>query len=321
MGDGRNSATSCVGIAGVVLGAALGACSPEVQALPAPGAPIYKPKPHAPGAMEGVRATSMGEALAAAGLDVRNLPPIERLTPGQKQKVMRTFTETLGVPCLGCHAEDDFPADTRRKRIAKRMYNEIVRELTLRDGEPVYCDTCHDGTMYMLDRRDTRKLTTHMTETLVGQFARVDGRNHDCATCHGEAPDYHMLTTWKLTTAPDIAPVDAAGPDILAPPLPTAGLREPLDCGPHSEKCPLQRWMRGYVSIATATDDTASLAIALDRIALFSPDPSWSWVTISAEGAAAARRGDIAGAKKSCGACHVLYKTDWRAKYRTRAVP
>ena len=38
-------------------------------------AATYTPKPHAPGPMEGVRATKMGDALAAAGLDVRNLPP------------------------------------------------------------------------------------------------------------------------------------------------------------------------------------------------------------------------------------------------------
>ncbi len=306
---------------GVALAAALGACAPEMQGAPAAAPSVYKPKPHAPGPMEGVRATKMTALLAAAGLDVANLPPIEQLTAGQKQKVMRTFTETLGVPCLGCHAEDDFPADTRRKRIAKRMYNEMVRELTLRDGEPVYCDSCHDGTMHMLDRRDTVKLTKHMSETFVGQFARVDGRNHDCATCHGEPPDYHMLTTWKLTTAPDIAPVDESGPGILTPPQPWPGPGQPRDCGPNSEQCALQRIMRADISIATANEDKASLALALDRIAAVSPDPSWTWEKIAKEGADAARRGDLAEAKKSCGACHVPYKSEWRTRHRTRAVP
>ena len=308
----------------VAFGAGLGllACAPDAQ--PAAVAPVatYVPKPHAPGPMEGVRATRMAGALAAAGLDVRNLPPLEQLTASQKQKVMRTFTETLGVPCLGCHAGDAFDADTRRKRIAKRMYNEMVRALTLRDGEPVYCDSCHDGTMYMLDRHDATKLTKHMSETLVGQFARVDGRVHDCSTCHGEPPDYHMLTTWKMTTAPDIVPIDTpASASVLSPPLPPPGPRVPADCGPHSEGCPLQRYMRGWVSIATANGDGGSLAIALDRIALFSPDATWSWAEISRRGAAAARHGDLAEANKSCGTCHALYRSTWRARHRTRTLP
>jgi hypothetical protein len=308
----------------VALGAALGlvACASDVPPAVAPQVATYAPKAHAPGAMEGVRATKMGPALEAAGLDVRNLPPIEQLSPAQKQKVMRTFTESLGVPCLGCHAEEAFAADTRRKRVAKRMYNEMVRALTLRDGEPVYCDSCHDGTMHMLDRRDTAKLTKHMSETLVGQFARVDGRVHDCTTCHGEPPDYHMLTAWKRTSAPDIVPVDTpASATVMSPPLPLPGPRVPADCGPHSEGCPLQRYMRGWVSIAASTKDAPSLAIALDRIAAFSPDPTWSWAEISRTAAAAARRGDIAEATKSCGTCHALYQPAWRARHRTRTVP
>jgi hypothetical protein len=309
--------SACLG-----LGATVAACTPEVQ--PAAVAPVspYKPKAHAPGPIEGIRATRFGDVLAAAGLDVRNLPPIEKLTPAQKQKVMRTFTETLGVPCLGCHAEDDFPADTRRKRIAKRMYNEIVRVLTLRDGEPVYCDSCHDGTMYMLDRRDTAKLTSHMGENLVGQMARVDGRPHDCTTCHGDPPDYAMLTAWKLTTAPDMIAVGApANASELTPHLPASGPRNPEDCGPKSELCGLQRWMRGWVSVASATNDAPALATALDRTALFSPDPTWSWAAISKAGADAARRGDLAEARKSCAACHTAYKATWRASHRTRTVP
>jgi hypothetical protein len=311
-------------VVAVAAGAIGAACAPEVQQATNVVAPegTYKPKAHAPGPMEGVRATRMGEQLAAAGLDVRNLPPIEALTPAQKQKVMRTFTETLGVPCLGCHAEDQFPADTRRKRIAKRMYNEIVRVLTLRDGEPVYCDSCHDGNMFMLDRRDTRKLTKHMGENLVGQMARVDGKNHDCSTCHGDPPDFQMLTTWKRTTAPDILlPGAEATGTVVTPPLPADGPRHPEDCGPKSDLCPLQQWMRGYVAIATSTSDAPSLAKALDRVALFSPDATWSWAAISKGGADAARRGDLTAAKESCKKCHELYRGPWRESHRTRPAP
>jgi hypothetical protein len=272
--------------------------------------------------MEGVRATRMADALAAAGLDVRNLPPIEQLTPGQKQKVMRTFTETLGVPCLGCHAEERFEADTRRKRIAKRMYNEIVRPLALRDSEPIYCDSCHDGDMFMLDRRDTAKVTRHMSETLVGQMTRIDGRPHDCTSCHGDPPDFKMLTTWKLTTAPDIARENVAGSaTLLTPHLPATGPREPADCGPKSELCPLQRLMRDDIANAVVANDGARLAAALDRVTAVSPEPSWGWATISRAGAAAARAGDLGAARQACAKCHEDYKARWRESYRTRMVP
>jgi hypothetical protein len=310
------------GVGLIVVAGLVAACEgPDVRSPASEAAPYVAPK-HAPGPMGGVRATRMTEALAAAGLDVRNLPPLEQLTPGQKQRVMRTFTETLGVPCLGCHAEDRFDADTRRKRVAKRMYNEIVRALALRDGEPVYCDTCHDSDMFMLDRRDTAKVTRHMSENVIGQMTRIDGRPHDCTSCHGDPPDFKMLTTWKATTAPDIASAAMPGsPTLLSPPLPAVGPRNPADCGPKSELCPLQALMRSDVANAVVSNDGALLAAALDRVTLASPDPSWAWATIARAGATAARAGDLAAARQACAKCHELYKAPWRESHRTRSVP
>lgn len=272
--------------------------------------------------MEGVRATRMTERLASMGLDVRNLPPIEQLTPNQKQSVMRTFTETLGIPCLGCHAEERFDADTRRKRVAKRMYNEIVRVLALRDGEPVYCDSCHDGNLFMLDRRDEAKVTHHMNAVLVGQMMRIDGRPHDCTSCHGDPPDFKMMTTWKYTTAPNITVADTPVKwDVLLPLTPLPGNRHPEDCGVNSEACPLQKLMVEDVSSAAVAKDGVRLARALDRVSQMSPDATWKWSTIAREGAQAARAGDIEGAMKLCGPCHTQYKPQWRDRYRTTGVP
>lgn len=240
--------------------------------------------------MEGVWSTRMGGALAAAGLDVHDLPPLERLSAGQKQKVMRTFTESLGIPCLGCHSEESFAADTRRKRIAKRMYNEIVRALALRDGEPVYCDSCHDGDLFMLDRRDTARLTRHMSQVMVGQLTRVDGRPHDRTSCHGDPPDLKMLTTWKGSAAPEmVLEGQPASGGMLAPHLPAMGARDPVDCGPSSEKCPLQKIMRDDVSNAVASADGPRLAVVLDRVAAAAPEASWTWGAIARQGAVAAR--------------------------------
>ncbi|HSO41187.1 MAG TPA: hypothetical protein VLT33_52030 [Labilithrix sp.] len=311
-----------VGAVLVFMGGVASACAetPEPR-VPVRPAPYVAPK-HLPGPMEGVWATRMGAALAEAGLDVHALPPLEQLSAGQKQRVMRTFTESLGIPCLGCHSEESFAADTRRKRVAKRMYNEIVRALALRDGEPVYCDSCHDGDLFMLDRRDTSRLTRHMSQVMVGQLTRVDGRPHDCTSCHGDPPDFTMLTTWKGSAAPDMVLEGKTAPgEILAPHRPAVGARTPDDCGPSSEACPLQRLMRDEVANAVVGGDGAALAATLERVAQATPDATWAWSTIARAGAAAARAGDRPGTRKACAQCHELYKAQWRASHRRRAVP
>ncbi|MBS2012173.1 MAG: hypothetical protein JST00_04770 [Deltaproteobacteria bacterium] len=325
-------------VATIVVVGGSGACAGAPEAARAPEA-AHVSIVRTPGKMNRVEPTRMGDALAAAGLDPRALPPLEALEMGPKQRVMRTFSTALGIPCLGCHAESDFAADTRRKRVAKRMWNELVRVLEMRDGAPIYCDSCHDGSLFALDRRDTTHVADFMSDVLVGRLRRIDGRPHDCTTCHDDPPDFHTITTWKQTPAPDIVlrsgafvrggegaraplpkPEDIRGP-ILVPRLPTPEARNPEDCGAQSSLCPLDRWMRLGVAVADAANDGPALAAALERVARFSPSPSWRWEAIAAEGAAAARDGDLARARQSCGSCHAAYKTPWRALHRTRAVP
>lgn len=158
--------------------------------------------------MRAVRPSVMGERLRAAGLDPANLPPIETLDGAAKLKVMRTFTEALGVACVDCHAGLDFAADTRRRRVAKRMWNEITRVVaidTAAGGEPVYCDSCHQGDLFVLDRRERSKVSLFMTDDYDQKLRRTDGRDHDCATCHGDPNDHAFLTKWREAPAPDIA--------------------------------------------------------------------------------------------------------------------
>ena len=281
----------------------------------------------------------MAESLAATGLDPKNLPPLERLDARTKLRVMRTFSSALGVPCVGCHARDDLAADTRRKRVAKRMWNEIVRVVALENGDPVYCDSCHQGAMFVLDRRDKAKVADFMSDVLVGALKRHDGRDHGCETCHGDPPDLAFVTSWKATPAPDLGPPLAPSPPPAGPtdgsvatvvsaehaPVAKVPPRPPpkrasRDCGEKNDPCPLQAWMRKNVATAVAAKDAAALAVALDRVASFSPDASWRWAEISKRAADAARRGDIAEARKSCQDCHHAYKADWNAKYRARPV-
>lgn len=86
--------------------------------------------------------------------------------------------------------------------------------------------------------------------------------------------------------------------------------------------CPLQKWMRANLGAAQSNGDAAALAAGLTKTAALNPDPTWTdWVKISNDGAAAASKGDIAGAKASCNGCHQKYKADYKAKFRTKAVP
>src|SRR4051794_10833469 len=66
-------------------------------------------------------------------------------------------------------------------------------------------------------------------------------------------------------------------------------------CGTKENPCPLQKWMRANMGTAAAAEDTAALAKALGKAATFSPDAGWTWAKIANDGAAAAKKGDLAG--------------------------
>jgi hypothetical protein len=292
---------------------------PEGIVLATPAVTAYLGPARGQGAMPGVRPTRMGAELAAAGLDPANLPPLEALPQGTKQRVMRTFTEALGIPCLGCHAEDDFSADTRRKRVAKRMYGQIVRVLATRNGEPIYCDSCHDGALFNLDRRDPRVTAAYMCEALTDGLRRVDGRPHECTTCHGDPPDFHILATWKARPAPDVMTAEVHAPltsTVEEPDLPKPGPRVPSSCGAFSAACPLDRFMRYSVAPAAVAEDGAELALVLRTVGAWRVDDRWT--SIADRGAAAAVRGDFGAVRGTCGECHAAYKEVWRKTDRTR---
>jgi hypothetical protein len=80
--------------------------------------------------------------------------------------------------------------------------------------------------------------------------------------------------------------------------------------------------MRVHVAYPLAANDTASLARSLEKTARLSPDPTWkSWVVFARDGAAAAQKGDVAGARASCKGCHDAWRTLYRERYRQRPVP
>lgn len=288
----------------------------------------YRGPKRGSGKMPGTRATAMEDALRSAGLDPRNLPPLETLAPGPKQRVMRTFSAALGASCMDCHAQDDFSADTRRKRVAKRMWNEMVRVLAMKDGAPVYCDSCHDGALFHLDRSNGASLAEYMCNAMVGNLKRVDGRSHDCTTCHGDPPELHLLRTWKEEPAPQIvqsslnSSTSSADRVIVPKTWPIEGPRAPEDCGENGHLCPLSAWMR--LVIMPAARDPAKredLAEALERVADYAqPDQTSSFAAMAKESARIARTAKTESeVQASCAACHIEHKATWRAKYRTVA--
>ena len=139
--------------------------------------------------------SDMADDLKGIGLDPGDLAPLGRLEPAKLRKVMQTFTKSLGLRCPDCHL-DDFAAPTPKKRIATKMWDELVRGLVLADGSLLYCDSCHQGRALQLDRRDMKDLSAWMETNFVDKLKKKDGSDHGCTTCHGESFDPKFLTRW-----------------------------------------------------------------------------------------------------------------------------
>lgn len=149
-----------------------------------------KTKPIAP--------TEMGAALKELGLDVKNLPPLNKIPPDKIRKVMNTFTKALGTQCTGCHDGDDFKKATPNKKVAARMWNEFVRGYAMEGGGAVYCDSCHGGKMTFLVRDPgLKELSSWMDENFVSKLKKPNGQAHSCETCHGDPMEGKFLHTWK----------------------------------------------------------------------------------------------------------------------------
>ena len=120
-----------------------------------------------------------------------------------------------------------------------------------------------------------------------------------------------------LAFASGTSPAQAAANDASDPVIAQAA------CGkPGQPACPLQAWMRANVATPLASNDTAALAKGLEKAAALAPDPSWTaWSTLANQGAEAAKKGDLAGARVACKGCHDGFREIYRAKYRDRLIP
>jgi len=83
----------------------------------------------------------------------------------------------------------------------------------------------------------------------------------------------------------------------------------------------LKVWMKANVGGPLAGNDLPAVAKGLSAAGKLGPAEFPKWKSIADEGAAAAAKGDLAGAKASCKSCHDAYKKDYKEKYKDRVVP
>jgi hypothetical protein len=176
----------------VVLLAACGGAASTRQppSNEAPGAPA------AAFAMKDVSPTAYADDLKAAGLDPMHVPQLNKLPPEQLRKVMPLVAKSLGVKCDACH---DFNAGagamTPRMKVAEHMWNQFVRIRTFSGGEadrPIFCDSCHHGSLTVLNRSDRPALEKWMHTNFVEALGAGS-----CKACHGDPPRWRFIEGWK----------------------------------------------------------------------------------------------------------------------------
>jgi hypothetical protein len=136
---------------------------------------------------------------------------------------------------------------------------------------------------------------------------------------YAPAPAKPAVVDEKPATSPEAPKKQFARVPFKASPRPASASGN-APCGGVKNPCPLQRWMRETMAPPLAAKDAPALARALEKSASLSPVASWSWRTMALDAAEAAKRGDIAEARKSCRNCHAAHKADYKERFRTRKV-
>ena len=172
--------------------------APGTTAPPASGsAPTgTTPPPPAAGPMKSISGSAMADDLKKLGIDPMKPQALNKLSPDVIRKVMMTFQKSLGVKCDFCHDVNNFKAQTPKKKIAARMWNDYVVGMRMDDKSPLYCDSCHAGKAEFLDRADKKALSGWMDANYVKKLKRTDGKEHSCDQCHGDPFEGRFLAQW-----------------------------------------------------------------------------------------------------------------------------
>jgi hypothetical protein len=78
--------------------------------------------------------------------------------------------------------------------------------------------------------------------------------------------------------------------------------------------------MKDNTTAASTAGDLPALATALDAIVGMAPPGYPNWVSISKDGAAAARAGNLEATKAACTGCHKQYRAKYKAEHRARPI-
>jgi hypothetical protein len=77
------------------------------------------------------------------------------------------------------------------------MWNEFVRVLQTDKSQPIFCDSCHQGRVTILDRGDKKALAKFMSDGFQNKLAAKNGKDDvTCATCHGDDTAPPFLEAW-----------------------------------------------------------------------------------------------------------------------------
>jgi hypothetical protein len=121
---------------------------------------------------------------------------------------------------------------------------------------------------------------------------------------------------------PSLSPTPSLSqsPTLTATPQPSASAGQ--TCGAKGlPDCPLQAWMKANMNPPLEKHDWQGIASALDRAAPFAPAGYTNWVSITKDGANAARAAELEAIKAACRGCHEQYKTKYRTEMRLRPIP
>jgi len=152
--------------------------------------------------------------------------------------------------------------------------------------------------------------------------------------CSKDEPPTPPAPSAAVSVAPPLPSVPASAVPSAAPsasasasPVPStsSSAKPAATCGDKPlPACPLAAWMKSNTSPAMTAQDFGALATALEKIVTLAPTgaapPYTNWVSISRDGADAARAQSLDGVKASCRGCHNQYKDRYRKEMRDRPI-
>jgi hypothetical protein len=140
------------------------------------------------------------EDVKKIGIDLKKATELEKIALSEKKKLMPLFQKSLGYDsCSGCHVEGDYKQATRNMKIARGMWKSFVAALRDEKGNPVFCDSCHQGKAKLLNRADNDGVQKFMKSDYQDKLTRADKKDHECSTCHGEGMEMKIIEKiWKV---------------------------------------------------------------------------------------------------------------------------